>query len=225
MMASVEAHGRGIPLGPVAPKSKWESLDRHVLPEYEGKGLHCWLPIPRYEKNEETGKREVMKDVRPGFKLVPYWYTLSMTDGPDMPPLEVAGWDGALALKTLGIEREDFRLTDGNTGGYAYAQTVAVNPVTKHAVRVLCHEMAHVMLGHTKDARCEDGEKLSRGEQEAEAEAVAMLVVATLGEKGEEESRGYVQHWLEGAPLRPKLARRIMRTAKKVLDAGYAEEK
>jgi hypothetical protein len=223
LMAACEAHTRGIELGPLAPRSKWEALGRKVKPEYEKAGLHCWLPIPRSAKNEETGKREKTGGVF--FKLLPNWYVFSMTEGEDLPPLESSTWSAANALTTLEIEAEEFTDLDGNTGGYAHGRAVAVNPLSTHPVRVLCHEIAHVLLGHTEKLGPQtDGSVLNRSEAEAEAECVAMLVTATLGEAGEEESRGYVQHWLAGGSLRPKQARRIIKCAKTILDAGYPAE-
>jgi hypothetical protein len=57
---------------------------------------------------------------------------------------------------------------------------------------------------------------------EVEAKAVAMLCCASLGLSGIEYSRGYIQSWAEGGPLKEKSAQRIFAAADKILRAGVA---
>ena len=64
--------------------------------------------------------------------------------------------------------------------------------------------------------------------QEAEAEATALLPLATLDVPGQEYCRGYIQSWLNGeglgcAGIGEASARRIFGAADKILRAGIAE--
>jgi hypothetical protein len=45
-----------------------------------------------------------------------------------------------------------------------------------------------------------------------------------LGLPGEVESRGYIQHWLDGQTIDDKSAKRIFGAADKILKAGSVEQ-
>jgi hypothetical protein len=97
-------------------------------------------------------------------------------------------------------------------------------------VKTTFHELAHILLGHTKSGvRMLDGDDLARGIMEAEAESVAFICCATLDLPGLDEARGYVQHWLSGGlgrreedaeQFRVKSAARIFSVANRILKAG-----
>jgi antirestriction protein ArdC len=69
-------------------------------------------------------------------------------------------------------------------------------------------------------ARWADGPSMPKCIKEAEAEATAYLCCATLGLPGMEESRGYIQSWLDGEKFPEKSSRRVFAAADKILKAG-----
>jgi hypothetical protein len=65
-----------------------------------------------------------------------------------------------------------------------------------------------------------DGRDLPRNIKEVEAESVALLVVESLGLRGADNSRGYIQNWLRSEQIPESCARRIFATADLILRAG-----
>jgi len=63
------------------------------------------------------------------------------------------GWDKDLALHALNIEEVPFQEMNGNVQGYAVERSVAVSPLAPHPFKTFFHEMAHVVLGHTRRDR------------------------------------------------------------------------
>jgi len=169
-----------------------------------------------------------------GFAWKPHWFVLCQTqsqNGEDKnsegqpeaasPPAATVGkWDKARALQTLGITEIPFEEMDGNCQGYATGQSVAVSPLAALPHKTRFHEIAHVLLGHTAQGTCIDGETLTRGAREVEAESVALLLLASLELPGIEYCRGYIQHWLEGDEIPEASARRIFHAADRILAAG-----
>jgi antirestriction protein ArdC len=87
--------------------------------------------------------------------------------------------------------------------------------------RTLFHEFAHVVLGHTaENNRLVDGERTARSLREVEAECVALICSESLGLAGSAESRGYIQHWLNGQTMPEKSVQRIFKAADQILKAG-----
>jgi antirestriction protein ArdC len=108
----------------------------------------------------------------------------------------------------------------GNCQGYAKQRSVAVSPIAAHPFKTLIHELAHVVLGHTAEGEMSDSDRTPRDVRELEAESVAMLVCAALGQPGVEHSRGYIQAWFKGETMPEASARRILKTADTILKAG-----
>ena len=103
-------------------------------------------------------------------------------------------WDKA--LETLGITESPFDLVNGNVQGYAQLDSIAVNPVAEFPHKTRFHEIAHVVLGHTKEGLVTDSERTPRDIREVEAEGVAYILCNLLGLPGLHESRGYIQNWI-----------------------------
>jgi Zn-dependent peptidase ImmA (M78 family) len=82
------------------------------------------------------------------------------------------------------------------------------------------HELAHVVLGHTKEVTLTDSERTPKDIREVEAESVAYILCSILELPGLEESRGYIQHWLRTETIAEKSAQRIFSAANKILKAG-----
>jgi hypothetical protein len=87
-------------------------------------------------------------------------------------------------------------------------------------LRERTYELAHVVLGHTDTQAMMDDHLIRRDIKEVEAECVAYICCSTLDLTGLEESRHYIQEWMNGTPIEEKSARNILTAANKILDAG-----
>jgi hypothetical protein len=81
-------------------------------------------------------------------------------------------------------------------------------------------ELAHIVLGHTKEGTMTDSEVTPRDTREVEAESVAYILCSILELPGLESSRAYVQGWLNGQQVSDKSASKIFGAANKILEAG-----
>ena len=220
ILAAIQLHHKGLPLSPIASFGRWKVLGRSV--RKGEKALSLWQPITvkRREEalSEEAGHSEA---VFMRFKLAPRWFSLKQTEGEDYTePVESPQWNAEAALAALDITLEHFDLLDGNVQGYAAKRRIAVNPLAEHPYSTRFHEMAHVLLGHTLAGDCHDAAAMPRSLQEAEAESAAFLLCSILDLPGRDESRGYIQHWLEGGQLPEKSAQRIFKVSQEILEAG-----
>lgn len=205
-----------IPLGPIATFKRWQELGRQV--KRGQKAIALVLPVTIKDKDadgNETGKVFSVFTVRNN------WFVLSQTEGEDyVHEAKTPQWDGAKALEALDITEGSFALLDGNCQGYAQQRTIAVNPVAQYPHKTRFHEIAHVVLGHTTERTLTDSEHTPRDIREVEAEGVAYILCSLLNLPGQEESRGYIQHWLGEQPVTDKTAQRIFSAANKILEAG-----
>jgi len=216
MLAWSQCMARDIPLGPIASFNGWKKLGRSV--SRGQKAIALVMPVTINKKDgagEKTGEAFSM------FVMRNQWFVLSQTEGEDFAnEVVVPTWDKAKAMAALSINEELFALSNGNVQGYAQLNTIAVNPVAEYPHKTRFHEIAHVVLGHTKEGLMTDSEFTPRDVREVEAEGVAYILCALLGLPGLDESRGYIQNWLEGAEITDKSAQRIFSTANKILEAG-----
>lgn len=226
LLAVVQASARGLELGPMASYGTWQSLGRQVR-----KGEKAiWLNMPRTARRTETDAQtgEQVERRKTWFLFGPATFLVSQTEpiegqedrSATLLTREGVAWERDRALAALDVTLAPFDDLDGNLQGlYSPAtRTLQVSPVAAHPERTLLHELAHSILHADGYAGCE-----SRGVAEAEAESVAMLVAASLGLDGVEESRGYVQRWLHTThhrELNEGMARRIFAAAHRILAAG-----
>lgn len=216
MLAWSQMTAREIPLGPVATYKDWLALGRQV--RKGEKAIELVMPVT-IKRRDDSGEKT--DDTFTVFSLKPRWFALSQTDGEDyVHEAKTPAWDAAKALAALGITEEPYKSTDGNCQGYATGNSIAINPVAALPHKTRFHEIAHVVLGHTKEHAMQDGEHTPRDIREVEAEGVAYLCITLLDLPGQVESRGYIQHWLGGAKIEDKSAQRIFAAANKILDAG-----
>ena len=230
LLAMLQADGR---TGPINTYKGWLALGRQV--RRGEKAIQLCMPVtakgkkktesaegasPASETPEATPAREA---VRTFFIYRNNWFFLSSTDGDDVEPQPVPGWDRGAAIKALGVEEVAFHCTDGNVQGYADARTFAINPVAEAPDKTAFHELAHIQLGHTAEAKMSDAsERTPRDIRELEAEAVALICVESLGMPGASDSRGYIQNWYKGNTVPVKNARRIFAAAQAILKAGQS---
>jgi hypothetical protein len=174
---------------------------------------------------DESGRpRETL--VMTGVKAVPV-FDISQTDGPPAPtpprPVLLTGeaptglWDSLQQL----VEAEGFTVERGDCGsanGYTSfaSRTVRVRDDVDPAmsVRVLAHELGHVLL--TAPA---DGGPDCRGLREVEAESVAFMVVEAHGLRSGQYTFNYVTGWASQADgdLTPEQV--VRATGQRVIDA------
>lgn len=207
---------RKIPLGPIATFRRWQELGRQV--RKGEKAIALVLPVT-IKKEDNDGNETVFSL----FTVKNNWFVLSQTDGDDYVQETVTpAWDKAKALEALGIAEVEFELGDGNCQGYASGTSIAINPVAQHPHKTRFHEIAHIVLGHTKEGQLQDDEWTPRDIREVEAESVAYILCSLLGLPGQVESRGYIQSWLGEQQVTDKQAQRIFSAANKILEAGKA---
>jgi hypothetical protein len=208
---------------PVASYARWKALGRQVIRGAHAKDVIVPLfinePSPEGEPTDEQRER-VARLV--GFKVVRAVFRLSETEGPDVPPRELPGWDQEQALQKLGVRRVPFEDTRGNVQGYSHGLELAINPLAVHPEKTLMHELGHIVLGHTVEHAL--GEyQTHRGIKEFQAESVAYLAMNELGMLDEESashSRGYIQHWLKGEQPPDKAIQQVFRATEAILRAG-----
>lgn len=229
LAALVQCHMRGLEPGPIHTYQGWRQLGRQV--RNGEKALWLCMPLTRKTGDKGQGKTRPndseieTSDAKSGevisaFVWKPHWFFYTQTDSlngescePETPLPCPTCWNKAQALEKLGIAEIPFDLMDGNCQGYAKERSVAVYRIAALPLKTLFHEMAHVVLGHTAEGECVDGEELPdpqpRHIRKAEAEATALLLLASLGLPGQEYCRGYIQSWLNGEGLGESSARRI----------------
>jgi antirestriction protein ArdC len=214
---------QGCPAEPVATYKKWQELGRHVLKG--SKAFSILRPIQIKVETEDSSDEE-FKLVR-RFKIVRALFAASQTAGDDLPPYEHPEWSVDRALKELGIQRVPFESYDGNTGGYAVGNTIAINPVAPYPLRTTIHEASHVTHGDTTPENIANYQA-HRGAFEFRAEASAYVVLNELGALDEQTasvSRGYVQSWMRDQTPPEDDFRRVLNVSTKILDAGYEPSK
>lgn len=142
-------------------------------------------------------------------------FTLSQTDGPEIPPIRVPKWDMAMAMGKLGLHEGEYEGLDGNRQGYSQGLAYAVSPIAANRLKTTTHEWAHIVLGHTMPSSHEEY-VYHRGVMEAKAEITAMLCMKEFDQLDEDtasHSRAYAQHWLSGGEFPETSARRVLKAA------------
>jgi antirestriction protein ArdC len=215
---------------PVATYNRWQELGRQVRKGSKAKVVLAPVMVSRDAK-DGNGNIVVGDDGKPGrrqalvgFRDSRTVFGFSDTDGDDLPPVVLPGWDAETALAALGIDRVPFNMVNGNVQGFAFeddnGRHVALNPTVVYPAKTLLHELAHLVLGH-----CKGGDETHRGVAEFEAEATAYLVAKELELIGWDaaESRAYIQTWLGGAEVAEDNISRVFAAVNKILTAGRAD--
>jgi hypothetical protein len=216
LLAWAQCLSRDIPLGPIATYKRWSELGRQV--QKGQKAIALVMPVTINKKDADGNKTD---DVFQTFVMKNNWFVMSQTEGADYAhEVKSAEWDAAAALAKLGISEKSFDLMNGNVQGYAQEDSIAINPIAVFPHKTRIHEIAHIVLGHTKEGTMTDSEHTPRDTREVEAEAVAYILCSLLNLPGLTESRGYIQGWLAGNEISDKSAQKIFAAATKILDAG-----
>ena len=214
---------------PVATFKRWKELGFQV--QRGSKAKTVLAPVLITKKDKETGQPVLDKNgntqrILVGFKDSRTVFGFSDTDGEELPPIDVPGWDFEKALAALKVSREKFAHTDGNTQGYSYesdksGKVLAINPAAAYPIKTSLHELAHLVLGHCKGLD-EGNPVCERHIAEVQAEAVAYLVSKELEliDWNPAESRNYIQTWLQGDEVEDKAISQIFASVQKILVAG-----
>ena len=219
LWAWLQSLERNLDLGPIATLKQWNKLGRKVKKGSEA--IYLTLPVVIDEKDANGNKTGKQKRL---FLPKKNWFFLSQTEGEEYTgELKIPSWNKEKALSDLLILEKAFDSTNGNCQGYASYHTIAINPLAVLPHKTLFHELAHVVLGHTTEGQLTDSEFTPKDINEVEAESVAYILCQLLGLPGEVESRGYIQHWLNGQTIDDKSAKRIFSAADKILKAGSVE--
>jgi hypothetical protein len=209
--------------GPINTYAGWLAMGRQV--QRGQKALVLCQPIT-YRQNTFTQAQDTVeaeRTVMKGFVYKPRWFVLAQTSGDPVPEEPIPFWDKAKALAALGINQIAFDEVNGNIQGYATGNNISISPLAEHPQKTLMHELAHQVLGHTK----EHNTSLSKALVEIEAECVAYLVGSVLNFGHQDESRGYIQHWLQhsGQDAIPEAnAHRILKATNTILVAGRQDQ-
>jgi len=221
LWALIQCKADGIEPGPISTYKGWQALGRQVR-----KGQHAmcmWQPFSFVKKETDPDTGEETSERVTYFRVKNRWFVLSQTDGDPIPEQSAPEWDPEQAMEALGISEIAFDELNGNILGFARETSLAINPVNPMPHKTRFHEIAHIVLGHTKDGKLVDGERIPRNLIEVEAEGVAMIMCEALGLPGAELSRGYIQDWYgTGKEIPEANARRIFSAANKIMKAGWA---
>ena len=223
LLAYLQCQERGIPLGPIATYKRWQELGRQV--RKNEKALTLCMPVTRKATKKVTDdNRDTAMEEETFYTFFIYrarWFVLSQTEGDDIEPEPIPGWDQEQALRELGITEEPFEGLNGNVQGYSLpGGKIAINPLAQLPSKTLFHELAHQVLGHVGDQTLVEGEHLPKNLREVEAESVALICCEALALEGAPYCRGYIQAWLAGDGIPEKSAQRIFAAADKILRAG-----
>lgn len=141
---------------PVASASRWKELGRTIADWSQSKEVI----VPRFIKEQEPESTEDELEVKRervakliGFAVVRAVFPLSATNGPEIPPQPIPGWNEAAALAKLGIKQVPFDSTNGNLQGWSRGTEFAINPIAVKPDKTKFHEWAHILLGHTPPHR------------------------------------------------------------------------
>ena len=201
---------------PVATMKRWNASGRTVLSGSRAKEII--VPIFAKKTDEDPDAEPAII----GFKAVRRIFTLSQTEGDELPPVALPEWDMDKALRELGIGRIPFDELNGNLQGDSRGRNIAVNPLAVHPHKTLMHEIGHVLLGHTTPEMLEQYEQ-HRGVMEFQAEATAHLTMNELGQLTDDmatHSRGYIQDWMRGERPPDKAIREVFTATDTILKAG-----
>lgn len=201
---------------PVATLKRWNAIGRTVLNGSKAKEIIRPLIVEQKQDDDTIENRLV------GFKPIRCIFTLSETEGAELPPSQLPEWNADTALQQLRIRQVPFNELNPNIQGYSRGRNIAINPVAVNPNKTLIHEMAHIVLGHTVPEAFKEY-VTHRGLKEFEAEATAYLALNELDRLDEQTamaSRGYIKNWLDNTRPPDIAIRRVFSATDQILKAG-----
>lgn len=223
LLALQQCEVRGLKISPLSTFLNWQKKGRRI--KKGQKALHLCMPVS-FKKEVENIDGEILEETKSFFVYRSKFFLLSQTDGDEIndQDFKAKDWSKDDCLKNLNIKLTDFDSINGNTQGYATkGRKIAINPLAQLPLKTLFHELGHIVLDHTEESR--HGFSTPKNIQEVEAESVALLCLTSLGLKGQEYCRGYIQHWLEDNSYPEKSAKKVINATDLILKAGRNELK
>ena len=204
-----------IQIGPLNTFKWWKKLGRHVR-KWE-RAIALIMPVITKEKNEAW-----IDEVKSIFFMPrKNWFTVYQTEGDEFIP-EVPGFDFTHIDERLEVSKTTFVHMSWNCQGYASWREYAINPVAQNPMKTMFHELAHILLGHT-DERMDDSATLACNIKEFQAESVALICAAIIGQTHElKYSLGYIQSYWIPVTLDKKMIERLFSVANKIISACKA---
>ena len=231
-MAMSQLNARNLPINRIATFKAWDKLGRKV--KKGQKAIRLSMPkTVKYDHKQKDGSIE--ERVFQSFITIPRWFSYDQTEGNEigMEDITLPTWDKDKALTALEITEEAYNQPMQNAQGYAYAnedgkQFIAVSPTAQFPYKTRFHEIAHNVLGHTKErleshGALHDTNLTTTSVKEVEAESVAYILLNLLGLDGAKQSRGYIQNWIGAevhGSISDKSAQKIFSAVDKILKAG-----
>ena len=224
-LAWIQLKEKGLPVSPIACKSKWLERGNRIQRKYYGNKGAIWLCMPmsyKYTEKDENGK-EVVKYAH-YFKYLPNWYAACQLEKEEKLDDEQEKLNLNFNLDKVvekhKIKKIEYDSVDGNCQGYCYPKekTFAINPIAESPFKTSLHEIAHILLKHGDDND-------PRSIHELEAEASAYIVMSVLGAEEDtlEKMRGYIQGWFKENEVPEKSATKIMGVANDILKTGLGK--
>jgi antirestriction protein ArdC len=208
----------------VAGFQTWKSLGRHVCRGEKGIAILAPVTYKWTEADQETGQEHETWALR-GFK-VEHVFDVAQTVGeplaevmPELLEGQAPGglWDALAAqvqAEGFTLERGDCGSANGTTNMTTHIVRVRADVDAAQATKTLCHELAHIRLGHSGCIT------QPRSRIEVEAESVAYVVMRARGARTEAYSFPYVAHWAGGDPEKVlETAELVQRAARAILEA------
>jgi antirestriction protein ArdC len=227
LLMSAQADVRGMnPLTQVAGFKAWLELGRQV--RKGEKGLKIYAPIIVKIKEGEQGY--------PGTKVAGFRLTTvfdaQQTDGEALPGRPqaagaITGTASEAQIAALGAvgSAAGFSWRYGDSGaadGYTVPGEMVISESFRHdsaqTFAVLAHEVAHALLHMSEDYNY----GAHRGVAETEAESVAFIVSEYFGVDMADTAFHYVAGWAKDQAVVVAAGQRIMKTARKIIDAVEA---
>lgn len=219
LLAMLQCAERGIEPGPIATYRSWLDKGRQVRKGEKALTLCMPVTVKAKAKDDADDADGKAAGTRTVFVYRPNWFVLAQTDGEPATVEPLPDWSLERALEGLNVTLVPFAHPDGNVQGYARGRELAINPVATLPTKTALHELAHIELGHTAKTAA-DTATMPRSLVEVEAEAVALLCLASLGLEGIEYCRGYIQSWGGREAIPDASAQRIFGAANRILAAG-----
>lgn len=212
-------------LAPVFKRAPEPQDDRPAQPH---------VPDRTQNKTAETGRPRRLV----GFRVAYVW-DIAQTSGDPLPEQPSGGrlhgtapaglWDALAAQVTAAgftLERGDTAPADGYTDFKTHTVRVGEGVEEAHAVQVLAHELAHVLLHDPsqRDEAAEPGDtRRCYGTGEVEADSVAYLICTVAGLDTSATTFPYIAGWATGVnsdqPVKvvEDTTRRVLTTAQHVI--------
>jgi hypothetical protein len=205
--------------------NEWKK-DGRVVKRGE-KAIRILAPLIRKQKEEEIAgdnEQENEKKVLYGFRYVNV-FDLSQTEGKEVPTIEVEVLNGdgeqEKVLLQEWIEKIDVPVVIkdiGEANGYYHLidNYIAIHEErsTTQQLKTLIHEYAHYLL-HAKGAKFENEDTRIR---EAQAEAVAYVVMNYFGYDSSQYSFSYIAGWSQDMSIMKKIGADIVKCSHQIIE-------